>query len=52
MIEQILQGFREIAADQGFDHEEVYIVGGKLVMPVPLAEKILKAIETMEQNNG
>lgn len=51
MTEQILQGFREIAADQGYDPEEVYIVGAKIVMPVQLAEKILKAIETMEQNN-
>ena len=52
MYKQILQAFREIAADQGYDPEEVYIIGEKIVMPIALAEKVLTAIEALKQREG
>ena len=49
MYKQILQALREIAADQGYDPEEVYIIGEKIVMPITLAEKVLAAIEALKE---
>ena len=39
---EILQGFKEIAVELGYDAEEVYFDGEKLVLPKDLKEKVIQ----------
>ena len=51
MKEQIMKGFREIAASLGYPPEAVYASGDRIVLPKELSDKVKAALDRLERSS-